>query len=402
MARQNPGPLSGIRVLDVGTNLAGPLGATLMGEFGAEVIKIELPKIGDTLRHLPPHYNGKSLNWVVGGRNKKSITLDLRKEKGAQILRLLVKVSDVLVESFRLGVMEKWRLGYEELQKINPGIIMVRATGFGQDGPYSPRSAFDRIGGAMGGMTYLTGYPDSAPVRVGLNICDQITGIFNALGTVMALYDRDLKSKGQGQWIDVSLYESIFRLLESVVADYHKLGLIRERVGNANEIVAPAENFETQDGKWVCFVIVGEKLFHHALKIMDHLELLNDPRFQTNNARVQNREALHSIIKEWFKKRDYSEIHELFLKEGMPFSLVYSIKDIFDDPHYIARQNIIEINDPQIGPVKMQNVVPKLSRTPGAVSSSAPELGEHNEEVYGNLLGFTKEELKAFREEGVI
>lgn len=396
------GPLSGIRILDIGTNLAGPFGATLLGEFGAEVIKVELPGVGDTLRQLSPHYKGKSLNWVVDGRNKKSITLDLRKEKGQEILKQLIKISDVLVESFRPGVMEKWGMGYDELQKINPGLIMVRATGFGQDGPYSNRSAYDRIGGAMGGMTYLTGFPESPPVRVGLNICDQITGIFNALGTVIALYHRDLKSKGQGQWIDVGLYESIFRLMESVVVDYHKLGLVRERVGNANEIVAPAENFETKDGKWVCFVLVGDKLFNHFLKIIGHSELIEDPRFKTNVARVKNRDGLHSILKNWFKQKNYSEIHELFLREGMPFSLVYNIKDIFEDPHYQARQNIIEINDPQIGPVKMQNVVPRLSLTPGRVNSSAPNLGQHNEEIYGKLLSFTKEKLEALRDEGVI
>lgn len=398
------GPLSGIRVLDLGFNMAGPFGATLLGEFGAEVIKVEIPNEGDTMRHMAPVYKGKSLMWVVVGRNKKCITLDLRKEKGREILKRLVKISDVLIESFRPGIMEKWGLGYEDLQKINPKIIMVRATGFGQDGPYRNRGGYDRVGAAMGGMTYLTGFPESPPVRVGLNICDQITGIFNALGALLALYYRDANSKGRGkgQWIDSSLYESIFRLQESVVADFHKLGLIRERVGNANEIVAPAENFETQDGKWVVFVVTSDKLFNRFLKIIDHPELIGDLRFKTNVERVRNREVLHSIIRNWFKKRNYSEVSEIFLREEMPFGLVYNIKDIFADPHYHARQNIIEIDDQQIGPVKMQNVIPKLSLTPGKVMTTGPELGQHNKEIYGNFLGLTEEDLEALKGEGVI
>ena len=405
MTRRDFGPLAGIRVLDLGVNIAGPFGATLLGEFGAEVIKIELPETGDTMRHMVPLYENKSLSWVVLGRNKKSITLDIRKSKGQEILKSLVNVSDVLVESFRPGTMEKWGLGLDQLHEINPGLIMIRATGFGQSGPYKDRGGYDRVGAAMGGMTYLTGFPDSPPVRVGLNICDQITGLFNALGALLALYHRDRRSDGKGnkgQSVDISLYESIFRLLESVVADYDKLGLIRERVGNANEIVAPAENFETKDGKWVVFVVTSNKLFHRFLVTIGHAELIDDLRFKSNPQRVKNRDALHRLSVDWFKNKTFSEINEIFLKEGLPFGPVYNIKDIFEDPHYRARHNIIQVDDPIIGPVKMQNVTPRLSLTPGRVVTSGPELGQHNTEIYGKLLGLTGEDLDAFKKEGII
>lgn len=403
MDQSNFGPLAGIRVLDMSINLAGPFGATLLGEFGAEVIKIELPETGDPMRGMFPVYKNKSLSWVVLSRNKKSITLDVRKGKGKEMLERLVKVSDVLVESFKPGTMEDWGLGFDRLHEINPGLIMMRVTGFGQDGPYKERGGFDRVGAAMGGMTYLTGFPDSPPVRVGLNICDEISGMFNALGVLLALYHRDRKSDGKGnigQWIDVSLYESIFRLMESVVADYDKLGRIRERVGNANEIIAPAENFETKDGKWLVFSVTSNKLFQQFLVTIGRSDLLDDPRFKTNPDRVKNRDAVNQIGAEWFKTKTFSEVDTIFQKAGLPCGPVYSIKDIFEDPHYRARQNIIEIDDPIIGSVKMQNVTPRLSLTPGQVVTSGPELGQHNAEVYGKLLGLT--DLDTLKKEGVI
>jgi len=402
MEGKNSGPLAGLRVLELATNIAGPFGSTLLAEFGAEVIKVEVPGVGDPARKYAPLYQDKSLTWVVIGRNKKSITLNLRKPKGQELLKRLVGVSDVLIENFRPGTMEKWGLGYDELKKANPKIVMVRVSGFGQEGPYKNRAAFDRVAGAMGGMTYLTGYPDAPPVRVGLNVCDQIAGLFHAFGTMVALYHRDVHGKREGQWIDVSLVESVFRLLEGVIAEYHKLGVIRERSGNQNEIVAPADNFLSKDGKWIVFVLTSNTLFERFLRVMNREDLLSDPRFQTNIDRLKNRDPLHAIVREWFSQKTVSEVHSLFEESGLPYGLVYSAKDIHEDPQNQARENIIEVKDPEIGPVKMQCVMPKLSGTPGRVTSSSPLLGEHNREIYGGLLGLTDEQINALREEEIL
>jgi formyl-CoA transferase len=254
----------------------------------------------------------------------------------------------------------------------------------------------------MGGMTYLTGYPDAPPVRVGLNVCDQIAGLFHAFGTMAALYHRDIGMKKEGQWIDVSLCESILRLLEGVIPEYHKLGVIRERVGNLNEVVAPADNFLTRDGKWVVFVLTSDTLFQRFLKAMEREDLILDSRFLTNIDRLKHRDALHEIIRQWFRGKTIAEVHEILSTRGLPYGLVYSAKDICEDPHNQARGNIVEFQDPEIGPVKMQNVTPRLSGTPGKVISSSPGLGEHNKEIYGGLLGLSDEELDILLEEGII
>ena len=396
------GPLSGLRVLELATNVAGPFGATLFAEFGAEVVKVEVPEIGDPARHFGPIYQGKSLTWTVLGRNKKSVTLDLRKSKGQELLKRLVEISDVLIENFRPGTMEKWGLGYEELKKSNPNIIMVRVSGFGQEGPYKDRAAFDRVASAMGGLTYLTGYPDAPPVRVGLNLCDEIAGLFQAFGALVALYHRDVGSTGQGQWIDVSLCEAIQRMLEGVIAEYHKLGTIRERSGNLNEVVAPADNFLSRDGKWVVFVVTSDTLFHRFLKVIGREDLSQDPRFMKNADRLKNRDVLHEIIREWFQERTVWEIDKIFGEKGIPYGLVYSAKDIFEDAQNRFRSNILEVEDPEIGPVKMQGVTPRLSETPGKLMSSAPGMGEHNREIYAGLLQMSEEEMDRLRAEGVI
>ena len=402
MKQETNGALAGLRVLELATNVAGPFGSTLFAEFGAEVIKVEVPGTGDPIRKYAPLYKEKSLTWTVIGRNKKSVTLNLRKPKGQVLLKRLVEVSDVLVENFRPGTMEKWGLGYSELKKANPKIIMSRISGFGQDGAYKNRAAFDRVAGGMGGMTYLTGFADGPPVRVGLNVCDQIAGLFHAFGTMIALYDRDVRAKSEGQWIDTSLVESVFRMLEGVIAEYQKLGNIRERVGNQNEVVAPADNFLTKDGKWIVFVLTSDTLFERFLKVINREDLISDPRFKDNISRIKNRDALHAAIREWIEQKTLSEVHELFEERGIPYGLVFNAKDIYEDPQNRERGNIIEIEDQEIGPVEMQCVIPKLSETAGTVVSSAPILGEHNQEIYGGLLGLTDGEMEALREEEII
>ena len=402
MKQETSGALAGLRVLELATNVAGPFGSTLFADFGAEVIKVEVPGTGDPIRKYAPLYKEKSLTWTVLGRNKKSVTLNLRKPKGQELLKRLVEISDVLVENFRPGTMEKWGLGYHELKKANPKIIMSRISGFGQNGAYKNRAAFDRVAGGMGGMTYLTGFPDAPPVRVGLNVCDQIAGLFHAFGTMIALYDRDVRAKSEGQWIDTSLVESVFRILEGVIAEYQKLGNIRERVGNQNEVVAPADNFLTKDGKWIVFVLTSDTLFERFLKVINREDLISDPRFKDNICRLKNRDALHAAIREWIEQKTLSEVHERFEERGIPYGLVYNAKDIYEDPQNRERGNIIEIEDQEIGPVEMQCVIPKLSATAGKVTASAPILGEHNQKIYGGLLGLTDEEMEALREEEII
>jgi crotonobetainyl-CoA:carnitine CoA-transferase CaiB-like acyl-CoA transferase len=402
MSNQETGPLAGLRVLDIGTNIAGPFGGTLLAEFGAEVIKVEVPDIGDPGRGYGPFYNEKSLTWLLLARNKKSITLNLREKKGQEILKKLVEISDLVIENFRPGTLEKWGLGYDELKQTNPRIILSRVSGFGQDGPYRHRAAFDRVAIGMGGLTHVTGHPDRPPVRAGINIADQTAALFSALGSMIALYHRDVHGRPEGQWIDVSLTESIIRLLESIIPECDKLGIIRERDGNQNVTIAPADNFSTKDGKWVVFVVTSDPLFQRFARAIGREDLLEDPRFETNQLRVENRDALHAVVRDWFRSKTVSEIQDILEPKGLPFGLVYNARDILDDPQNKARGSIIEVDDPEIGPVKVQNVIPRLSETPGRIRSGPPRLGQHNTEIYQGHLGFSKEELEALKAEGII
>ena len=402
MGKAYSGPLAGLRVLDIGTNIAGPFGATILGEFGAEVIKVEVPGVGDPGRGYGPFCDETSLTWLLLARNKKSITLNLREKKGQEILIRLVAVSDLVIENFRPGTLEKWNLGYETLKEANPRVILNRVSGFGQDGPYKERAAYDRVAIGMGGLTYVTGHPDRPPVRAGINIADQTAAMFSALGAMIALYHRDVHGSDRGQWIDVGLTESIIRLLEGIIPEYDKLGVIRERDGNQNVTIAPADNFVTKDGKWMVFVVTSDGLFRRFAETIGRPDLADDPRFQTNKVRVTNRDALHAIIGDWFGQKTASEIREILEPRGLPFGMVYNAQDILEDPHNKARRNFVEIEDPDIGTVKVQNVIPRLSETPGRILSGAPKLGEHNAEVYGGLLGLSEEEMELLKTEGII
>ena len=402
MLTQRKNPLDGIRVLDIGTNIAGPFGATLLGEFGAEVIKVEQPGSGDPARRYEPIYNNKSLTWSVLARNKKSITLDFRQQKGQELFRKLAVVSDVIIESFRPGTMEKWNLGYDVLKEINPKIILTRVSAFGQTGPYKNRGGYDRIASAMGGIMYLTGFPDAPPVRVGLNLTDEITGLFNAIGTLLALYSRDSHPGGSGQIIDLGLTEAMIRLLEGVLAEHDKMGTIRERQGNENPIIAPADNILSSDGHWITFTITSDTLFEKFAKITGIEELANNPKFKTNSDRLKNSKQLYALIRSWFSKKTVEEIKSCFEPAGIPYGLIYNAQDIINDPQNIARENIVTVRDSQIGSVKMQAVVPKLSLTPGKIVSGGPDLGEHNHEVYQGLLGLQDKEFEELHKSGVI
>ncbi len=403
MLSSNPGarPLDGVRVIDLATVIAGPHCATLLGEFGADVIKVELPGVGDSLRKFWPQYNGTALVWRVEARNKRCITLDMRKPRGQEIIKKLVKISDILVENFRPGTLERWNLGYEQLKEINPGLVMVRVTGYGQFGPYKDRPGFGRIAAAYGGLSYLAGYPDRPPVIPGTaSIPDYLTGVYGALGAMMALRHRD--RTGQGQYVDIALYEPVLRILEEVPAAYDKMGLVRERLGTGAANAVPHNHYTTSDARYVAIACTNDTMFHRLTVAMGRPDLADDPNFSSNARRVAHRGKTDAMVQEWVGSYTAKEVMEILEANEVPNGLVYSVADMFQDPHYQARENIISMNDPVDGEIKMCSVVPRLSETPGRVETTGPEMGAHNQEVYCDLLGFSPEELDRMKGEGIV
>lgn len=402
MGRTRKGPLEGVRVIDLSTVIAAPFGATLLADFGADVIKVEMPKKGDPLRNLGPYYNGEGLRWPGLSRNKKSLTLDLHHEEGKEILRKLVKKTDILIENFRTGTLEKWGIGYQDLKKINPDLIMIRVTGYGQTGPYAYKAGFGTPATAFSGFTYLHGYPDRSPISPSFSLTDYVTGIYVAFSAVMALYHLDCHEDGTGQYIDVSLYESMFRMMEFLVADYDVTGNIKERTPGLSGHSAPAGNFLTKDGSWVILVTSSDKTFERLAKAMGREDMLTDERYYTNSERLKRFDEVNGIVADWVKTKTKEELQKLLDEYGVPMSPIYSIKDIFEDPHYKARENIVEVDHPRLGKVKIPGVVPKFSETPGAIRQIAPDLGEHTEDILKNLLELDDETIERLKEKNVI
>jgi crotonobetainyl-CoA:carnitine CoA-transferase CaiB-like acyl-CoA transferase len=393
--------------IDLGTRIGAPFAATLLADLGAEVIKIELPGQGDFMRTIGPFLDGYSLFWAVEGRSKKSVTCDLRKPAGQALLKRLVPLADVVVENFQPGTLESWGLGYDVLAALNPGIVLTRVSVYGQTGPYRDRPGLDRNGIALGGLLYITGYPDRPPVRPGLIVSDYLTGVFNAFAIVSALYERDRRAREtgtapRGQWVDLSLYESILRIMEHTLAAYDRLGVVREREGNRLRNSAPLDNWETKDGKYVCIIAAGDGLFPRLCRALGREDLLQDPHFGTMALRAQHGDAINTIVAEWCRARTAREIQDVLEAHEVPFGVACSVADIFADPHVQARGDIETVDDPVIGPVRMQGVYPRFSRTPGAIRSGAPRLGEHDDAVYRGLLGLSAEEVEALHREGVI
>jgi crotonobetainyl-CoA:carnitine CoA-transferase CaiB-like acyl-CoA transferase len=394
-------PLDGVRILDIGTRIAAPFAATLLGDFGAEVIKIEQPGSGDFMRSIGPFDGDYSLWWAVEGRNKKSITLDLRRPRGRELFRSLVALADVVVENFQPGTLERWGLGYESLAEANPDLILTRASVYGQTGPYRDRPGLDRNGIGFGGLLYITGYPDQPPVRPGVIISDYLTGVFNALAIMIALYHRDVR-RGGGQWVDLALYESVFRVLEHTMAAYDRLGVVREREGNRLRNSAPLDNWPTKDGQYICIVAAGDVLFPRLARAIGREDLLRDPRFGSLAKRAENGDAINAIVGDWCRQHTAAEIEAIMVQAEVPVTRALSIADLAADPHYAAREDIVTVDDPTIGPVKMQAVYPRFSATPGTIRRGAPKLGEHNEEIYRGRLGLSAEELEELRREKVV
>jgi crotonobetainyl-CoA:carnitine CoA-transferase CaiB-like acyl-CoA transferase len=396
------GPLAGLRVVELGVLLAGPFVGRLLGDFGAEVIKVEAPGQGDPLREWGSHrLNGRPLWWPVQSRNKKSVTLNLRDERGQELLRRLVAESDVLVENFRPGTLERWDLGPDRLLETNPRLVVARVSGFGQTGPYADRAGFASVGEAMGGLRYINGYPGQPPPRCGISLGDSVAAMFATVGVLMALHARD-RGAG-GQVVDASIMESCFALLEGIVPEYGALGVVREPSGPVLSHVAPSNVYEARDGKRVVIAANTENLWRRLCEVMGRLDLLSDERFATSWLRGENMEELDAIVGEWVAKYDASEVDGSLNGAGIACGPVFSIADIFEDPHYRTREMLIDMEDPELGKITAPGIVPKLSRTPGAAKSTGSwQLGAHNREVYGGLLGLSDGELARLEGDGVV
>ncbi len=401
-SRSQEMPLVGLTVIDAGTTIAGPMAASFLGDFGAEVIKIELPGRGDPTRQWAPKKDGVSLWWKVSGRNKKLITLNLGKPQGQALLKALIQDADIIIENFRPGTMERWKVGYRDLMEVNPGIIMVRISGYGQDGPYSHRPGYGTIAEATSGIPSFTGFPDKPPTLSAFPLADAVAGLFGAMGAMFAVYDRDVRGTGEGQYVDVSLYEPLFRLVESFVIAYDQLGMVKQRRGNRMEESSPRNAYETSDEEWVAISASSQKTFERLAQAIGRADLANDPRFEDNPSRVDNAAQLDGIMGQWFEQLCLDEAMAILEENDVVAGPIYDIRRIFQDPHFKAREDIVEIEDSELGTVRMQNVVPKMSRTPGGVEFAGGRLGEHNHEVYGGRLGLSTEEIARLREEGVI
>jgi formyl-CoA transferase len=396
-------PLEGLKVVDIAVLFASPTISQNMGDFGAEVIKVEHPKLGDSLRSLGAAKNGIPLWWKITNRNKKCVTLDLGKPEGQEIFKQLIADADVLTENFRPGTLEKWGIGWEVLHAINPRLVFVRVSGFGQTGPYKDQPGFGTLAEAMSGFAHITGQPDGPPTLPGTGLADAVAGQFGTWSVMFALYERDHKS-GKGQYIDLSVLEPIFAMLGDQAITYDQLGTVQQRTGNrVPSIGAPRNIYKTGDGKWVALSANAPALATRVFAAIGQPELINDPRFADNRARIANIDEVDAIVGGWIGARTAEEVLRQFAKYECACMPVYSIADIFVDPHFQAREAITTVQDPDLGPVKMQNVIPKLSRTPGKIRWPGPtRMGQHNEEIYGGKLGIARERLAELKEKGVI
>ncbi len=399
--RFSHGPLSDVRVIEAGQLLAGPFCGQLLGDFGAEVIKVEDPKKGDPMREWgreKPH--GLSLWWPVVARNKKSVTLNLRSEKGQELFRELVKKSDIVIENFRPGTMERWGLSFEELIKINPRLVMVRVTGYGQDGPYASRAGYGSIGEAIGGLRYVTGDPSTAPSRSGISIGDSLAALFAAIGALSAFHLAE--KTGVGQVVDSAIYEAVLAMMESLLPEYALAGYVRERTGSILPNVAPSNVYPTADGQMIVIAANQDSVFGRLAVAMNHPELAQDPKYSTHAARGENQEELDTLISAWTATYEGAKLSQLLDENGVPQGRIYTAKEMFEDPHFKARNDIITLEHPELGQFPMHNVAPRLSKTPGVLRWVGPHLGEHNEEIYHDLLGISKPETEELIAKGVI
>lgn len=394
------GPLEGLKVLDIATVFAGPFAAALLGDMGADVVKVEMPGEGDPLRALGPFSGDTSLTWAASARNKKSVTADLRTESGRDILLKLVARHDVLIENFRPGTLARWGISLEQLREANPDLIVVHVTGFGQDGPNAQKAGFGTPATAYSGFAHISGFPDREPVLPSVSLVDYLTGTYAALGALAALYQLKVRG-GQPDQVDVALYESMFRMLEVVVAEYDVLDSVRERTGNELAASSPAGMYQAADGQWLVIVTSTERTFARLAAAMDRQDMLTDPRYSTNRARLERRTEVNQILSDWTGSRTREQIEAAMDEHNVPASAVYTVADIFADEHYRAREMLVEVEHADLGRITLPGVVPKFDRNPGSVRSAGPQLGEHTDEVLADL-GFTAEQIDGFRDQGVV
>lgn len=396
-------PLSGIRVVDVATVIAAPYCATILGEFGAEVLKVEHPVGGDACRRFgTATQRGDTLTWMSEARNKKSVTIDLHRKEGVALFKRLVEQGDVLCENFRPGTLEKWGLGWDVLSKINPGLIMLRVTGYGQTGPYKDRPGFARIAHAVGGLSYLAGMPKGTPVTPGsTTLGDYLSGLYGCIGVLMALRYRE--KTGRGQYIDVALYESVFRCTDELAPAFAMYGTVRERHGPHIESACPYGHFPTQDGKWVAIACTTDKLFSRLADAMGRPELASSSLYGEQKTRLENRSDVNEIVRDWCGSLPREQVLQKCFDSRAPAGPLNNIADIFGDRQFHARRNMVAIDDVQTGDtIMVPNVVPRLSRTPGRIKHLGPRLGEHTEEILRDMLGISDAEIGELRNQHVI
>ena len=399
-AASEEGALAGIRVLDVATFVAAPFCGTILADFGAEVIKIEQPKAGDSLRQFGTVTEcGDTLVWLSEARNKKTITLDLRKTQGAELFKKLVAQSDVVLENFRPGTLEKWGIGFDALSEINPGLVMLRISAYGQTGPRRGEPGFARIAHAFSGLAWLAGEADGPPVVPGsTSMADYASGMWGAIGVLTALRARD--KSGRGQSIDIGLYESVFRLLDEIAPAYAKYGTVRSRMGADTVNVVPHSHYRTASGEWVALACTSDKMFERLAAVMGKPELVE--RYPTSAIRVENRDRVNALVAEWMQTHTLAEVVEKTRNGGVPCAQIYSIKEIFEEPQYRARENLLHVDDPRVGELVLPAPLPKMSRTPPTFRHAGRALGADNESVYRELLGMTDDDLRSCVESGVI
>ncbi len=390
--------LEGLKVVEVGNIIAGPWCGSMLADFGARVIKVEQPGTGDMIRGMG---RIKDLWYAIEARNKQNITLNLKDPKGKEILWRLIEDADVLIENFRPGVFKKLGFTWEEMHKRNPRLIYTVASGYGTTGPYSHKPGFDRMGLAQGGFLEVTGYPDTPPVKPGISVADFYTAMFGCMATMFAIYNRDINGSGEGQMIDCCLTESILRLQESIIAEYSIDGTIRTRIGNGTTVTVPSGHFRTKDGKYLALSVSGDKLYRTCMEKIGRPDMNEVEKYKTGTGRTAHREEINNVFAEWALQHTIDECLEA-LGDDIPNSRIYNVEDIVKDPQFAFRNDIVEIDTKKFGRIKMQNVVPKMSGTPGEIKWVGGELGEFNHKIYHDLLGLSDEEIQEMEKNNII
>jgi crotonobetainyl-CoA:carnitine CoA-transferase CaiB-like acyl-CoA transferase len=400
--RKNGRPvLEGLRIIDAGTMVAGPFAGTLLADYGADVIKVEKPEVGDPLREWSPMKDGRSLWWKVTSRNKRLVTLDLASERGREIFLRLVDRADAVIENFRPGTFARWGLAYDELAAVNPRIVLLHCSGYGQYGPYAHRPGYGTVAEGISGIPSFTGFPDRPPQLSAFPLADTMAAVFGLVGLLSALYERDVLGGERGQEIDISLYEPVFRLAESQVIGYDQLGIVKKRRGNRLDEDSPRNAYETSDGEWITISASSDRTFARLARAVGRPKLCADPKFATNEARIANDVELDEIVADWIRRRTAREVLDVFDANDVVAGRIYSIADIFEDPHYRARDDIVDVPDEDLGTVKQPGVFPKFSRSRCELRRSGGRLGRDNDEVFAEL-GFGADELAELRAARVV